>query len=165
MTAKTEKGLREMFQSLGFWLLVAYVVLGAVVVVEFYENGRTTRALIRTSNLEQENRLKIEAGAQAGYIACIAGIPLTKKINNFAGALYDEHQTFVRNSKAIIRVTTKDDPQFKIKKANLKRLVKDGPAISAVHFQVQTKKTCKLAEKEALAQVKPVKVPKGRTNG
>lgn len=162
--ARTEKGLRAMFQSLGYWLLVAYVVLACLVVALFYENGRTTRALIRTSNLEQENRLKIEAGAQAGYIACIAGIPLTRKINNFAGALYDEHQTFVRNSKAIISVTSKDDPQLKTKKENLKRLVRDGPAISAVHFQVQTKKTCKLAEKEALAQVKPVKVPKGRND-
>lgn len=158
----TQKGLRAMFQSLGYWLLVAYFVLGGIVVVLFYENGRTTRALIRTSSLEQENRLKIEAGAQASYIACINGIPLTRKINNFASALYDEHQTFVRNSNAIIDVTKKEDPQYKIKVANLKRLEQDGPAIAAIHFQVQTPKSCKAAEKVALAQVKAAKLTKGR---
>lgn len=160
--ARTEKGLRAMFQSLGYWLLVAYVVLACLIVALFYENGRTTRALIRTSTLEQENRLKIEAGAQAAYISCIAGIPLTRKINNFASALYDEHQTFVRNSNAIIDVTKKIDPQYKIKIANLKRLVQDGPAIAAIHFQVQTPKSCKAAEKVALIQVKAAKLTKGR---
>lgn len=162
MADKTEKGLRKMFSSLGYWLLFAYFVLAALSVVLFYENGRTTRALIRTGNLEQENRLKIEAGAQAAYTSCISSIPLAIKVNKFAEAELDQHNTLVKNSQSVIDVTPKSDPQYKVKISNLNKLKEDGPNIAAIHFPVQTVKSCKAAEKLALAQTDTPVLPHGK---
>ena len=110
--------------------------------------------------LIQSDKLKIEANAQAGYIACTTSIPVAIKINKFAAAILDQHNTLVKNSQSVIDVTPLDDPQYKTKVANLNKLKKDGPNIAAVHFPVTTKKECKAKEKAALLAAGPHKSKK-----
>lgn len=140
---KLEINLRERLSEWRFWMVVAYVGLGTVLLSLVVVNARTSRATERVAGDEAIHQAEIENNRKLAIQQCLDSIPQLKKINEFALAEKAIADVLLANSIAVVKATPTDDPSYQIRLHNLQRLRPTVPAIEAIQFPVPTEKQCR----------------------
>lgn len=126
---------RVLFSSLGFWLIVAYMILGGYALWISHESNRTTReAAIRAS--------KAAADVAARRADCLRSIPQIQRINDFLDGVSILVTVLETNSEAVVQATSPTDPQYQVRKKNLARLAIASKRIDGIRFPIPTKHAC-----------------------
>lgn len=112
--AKAERNLREVMSSLGFWLLLAYLMLAAVVVSLFVLFGRTARE-------EAQRTASARAAATTQVGQCFTSVKTAPVLDGFI----DSHEAIIDNSLAANRaaiLASPGDPLNSVRRKSIVRL-------------------------------------------
>lgn len=112
-----ERGLREFLSSWQFWMVLAYLGLGTVVIFLFVLSGKQARIQAQTAAASQSN-----ATTQVGQcFTAVRNAPVTRR---FLAA----HEALIQNSvlanKAALRLASPHDPLHNVRVQSLARLRK-----------------------------------------
>lgn len=144
MTApELERSVRHRLDNWKFWVAIAYLGLAATVVGLFFINQSTQNTVAKQAKDEAIHAAEIASNAKAQYTQCLTSSPLLEKINDFIDGVRIVEHSLILNSRANLGSTNKKDPQYKVRQANLNRLVRASKVADSVDFPVPTKAQCK----------------------
>lgn len=122
---RLEVNVRALLSHWGPWMVVAYVGLVGVVVYGYTLNART----LRDEAIREAESMSAKDSAVA---RCLASRPILARFSTHVKGVNDLSHAIVQNSAAIIRTTPTSDPQYRVRVANLKRLVRANDKITAI---------------------------------
>jgi hypothetical protein len=125
-----------------FWVGIAYFGLVVTVVWLFFLNQKQSHVSAKQARDEAVRIAESDAAAKSQRAQCVASIPTLTKINSFVHGVQTLHSVLAQNSKAVLDATPKDDPDYRVRKANWLRVKGTLTAVSGIHFPVPTKKQC-----------------------
>lgn len=119
------------------WMVIAYLGLTFTVAAAFTLNSRTLRD-------EAIREAEAQSAKDAAVARCLASRPQTRRISKHVLGVNQAFTVLVQNSAAILAQTPKTDPTYKVRRANLHRLVKARENVKAItSFPVPTVAECR----------------------
>lgn len=113
---------RIRLDSLGFWLLVAWAMIGVIIILMFYvvlglaENRADQRAS------DQARAARVAAEAKATFERCRESIPALRRVSRHVRGVNAALRTILENARRAYEATPPGDPQRQVRYMNWQRL-------------------------------------------
>jgi hypothetical protein len=141
-----------MFRRLGFWLLIAYIVLAAVAVRGQVTQAQTTRNAAHTAKEQAIRRSSQESAIVSDYKVCVRSAPSIARVNKFLHGVNDLADILIQNAAAGLKAAPPGDPLNPVRRASLIRLRKARANVAVIkRFPVPTKAECVQRRRKAMA--------------
>lgn len=127
----------ELTSHWSFWVGIAYFGLALTVTWLYFVNSRTLQQqAIRTAELRATKSAAVER--------CLTSRPQLRRVSRFVKGVNEFALVIVQNSGRTLEQTPVSDPEYAIRKANLRRLIIARENIGSVKgFHVPSVRECK----------------------
>lgn len=120
-----------------FWMVIAYFAIAWTI---------AWLALVYSRTLRDEAIREAEARSarEAAVARCLESRPQTARVSQFVQGVNEGFTILVLNSAAVLNQTPRSDPQYRIRKANLRRLIAAREKVLAIKaFPVPSVAECR----------------------
>lgn len=137
MAQKIESRSRRILRHWVFWAFIFALAIIALTAYSYTINARTLRdEAIRTA--------ETQSAKDAAVARCLTSRPQLMRISRHVSGVNDLAAILVVNSGKVLEATPSSDPQYAIRVANLRRLIRAQHKIAAVNaFPVPTVAQCR----------------------
>lgn len=155
LLARVPERWRQRLDNIYFWLGVAYFALVAITVWLAFVSQSNAQTAARQAKAEAIRIAEQRSAAESAYRRCIEGRAPTLRVSRHVAGVNAAFEVLLRNSRAVLEATPKDDPQFTVRRANYRRFKAALADVAAVRsFPVPTVSECKQRRREALRGVR-----------
>lgn len=135
---------REFLSHFAPWMVVAYIGLAAVTVAGWNLSARIAQDEARTARIAAVREAEDQAAKDATVARCLASREPTRRVSRHVQGVNEFTGIVVQNAAAIIRTTPRSDPQYRVRRANLLRLIRAREKVLAVSsFPVPSVRECR----------------------